>query len=450
MSEDYIEDIDFPPVELTNEEKKNIRPNPSKTSKYILLGGIGFIILGLIIFLIAYFSKKKSSHDGGDLFLTYQLNSNGDITIFNPTDELKNKDYSIEIINNSKRLRSLENNVEINDNKLKSEIDGEIELKIKFKKKLTSISSMFKDCGNLININLNKLKTDKIKNMDYTFLNCIHLKNANFSLFNSEKIETMDNAFGNCKNLVSLNLSSFKTNNLKSMKSMFKNCINIFIIDLSEFKINDKIDISEALDNTNNLQILILNEVSKNILDPNHLYDKKECKKGEGELCKECSNENSGLFKCSECNGGYFLPKEILYPTKCNKCSIENCLICNDNYLCNKCESGYEIFNEGKKCISIIVISIPSIPEITIISDEILNATSTTLTTIIPETIINSRFLIQTLITNIPTTIVTTIPEDITTTIPTTIITTIPTTIATTIPTNSNIIIPTNITTSIS
>ena len=346
---DDNETTDFPPCEL---DEKDCNPFHSSFScvhylKYIIL--VGVIILGLFIFIIFFLKTKKEKEGGGFMILQYQVELDENIIMFNPTKELKTQDYSIEIINTGS-MRYLEDNIEIKDNILKSGKEGNIDLKIIFKKELSSISSMFEDCKNLKSIDLSNLKTENIKSMNSTFLNCINLKNASFLFFNSDKIEIMDSAFENCKNLIDLNLSSFKTNNLKSMKSMFKNCTNLFKIDLSGFILNDNIDITKAFDNTN-LQILILNdESSKNKLDPNHLYNNKTCQKGEGQLCKNCLYENNDLFKCSECNEGFYLPKDIIYPTKCKICMIENCRECFNNNVCNKCNSGYKLYNNGQQC----------------------------------------------------------------------------------------------------
>ena len=204
-----------------------------------------------------------------------------------------------------------------------------------------------------------------------------------------------------------------------------------FKLNLSGFILNDNINISESFDNTN-LQILIVNdEFSKNRLDPNHLYN-KTCQKGEGELCKDCLYEKNDIFKCSKCNKGFYLPKDIIYPTKCKICSIENCEECYDNNICNKCKSGFELNNDKKKCNSIppsIINSIPipttienipiklitTIPKIIIIDNS---------TTLIPRTIPKKTISISTF----PTTQITTIPITKKSTNPITIITVIPTT----------------------
>ena len=100
-------------------------------------------------------------------------------------------------------------------------------------------------------------------------------------------------------------------------------------------------------------------ESSKNKLDPSHLYNNKICEKGEGELCKNCSYENNDIFRCLECNKGFYLPRYIIYPTKCKICWIENCEECYNNNICIECKSGYKLTNDGRNCHNIIDISIP-------------------------------------------------------------------------------------------
>ena len=54
------------------------------------------------------------------------------------------------------------------------------------------------------------------------------------------------------------------------------------------------------------------------------------------------------------CDNGYFIP---INKNKCQKCSVENCAICNgtiDNNECSLCESNYQEIKENGKIISCI------------------------------------------------------------------------------------------------
>ena len=65
----------------------------------------------------------------------------------------------------------------------------------------------------------------------------------------------------------------------------------------------------------------------------------KECDFGENEKCLKCKGD-----KCESCNPGYYLSDG-----KCHSCNINNCIECDINKNCNKCENGYKL--EENKCI---------------------------------------------------------------------------------------------------
>ena len=79
--------------------------------------------------------------------------------------------------------------------KLKFKEIGLYKIKIKSKINLISLSSMFYNCRNIINIK--------------------------FIKFNTNNITNMSGMFNDCKNLSELDLSSFNTNNVTDMSYMF-------------------------------------------------------------------------------------------------------------------------------------------------------------------------------------------------------------------------------------
>ena len=215
---DESEDISFPCVEL------KVSPKPKPKNIYLItglfLGGI-IILLGIIIFLICYFSINRNKGGGGYLTLKYKVKSNEDSMIFNPFNGLKTDDYSITITAyEENNLRHLDEKAKIKNNILISENDGEIEIKIKFKNKLNSMSNLFENCENLTCIDLTQLKSEKIKNMNSTFLNCRKLEDIKIK-GNYKNLETMDYAFKNSTSLINIDLSELKVENLNSMKSIF-------------------------------------------------------------------------------------------------------------------------------------------------------------------------------------------------------------------------------------
>ena len=128
-AEDHSEDITFPCVELKGP------PKPKPKNIYLITGlflGAIILILGIIIFLICFFSINRNKGGGGYLTLKYKVKSNEDSLIINPSNVLKKDDYSIKINENKgNNLRHLDEMSEINNNKLISKNDGIIEIEIK-------------------------------------------------------------------------------------------------------------------------------------------------------------------------------------------------------------------------------------------------------------------------------------------------------------------------------
>ena len=214
---DESEDISFPWVEL------KVSPKPKPKNIYLItglfLGGI-IILLGIIIFLICYFSINRNKGGGGYLTLKYKVKSNEDSMIINTFNGLKTDIYSITITSyKENNLRHLDEKAKIKNNILISENDGEIEIEIKFKNKLNSMSNLFENCENLTYIDLTQLKSEK-KNMNYTFLNCLKLKDIKIK-GNYKNLEKMDYAFKNSTSLINIDFSELKVENLNSMKSIF-------------------------------------------------------------------------------------------------------------------------------------------------------------------------------------------------------------------------------------
>ena len=88
-----------------------------------------------------------------------------------------------------------EKEIEFNYKLKLDKIETTNKIKIKSKIKLFTLSTMFYNCKNIINIKFKK--------------------------FNSSNVTDMSYMFSNCQNLSKLNLSSFNTNNVTDMSDMF-------------------------------------------------------------------------------------------------------------------------------------------------------------------------------------------------------------------------------------
>ena len=69
---------------------------------------------------------------------------------------------------------------------------------------------LFKDCINLVEVDLSKLDATNLKDLDSAFENCPNLKFANLNLPNGQKVQSMDNSFNGCQKLENVDLLEFE------------------------------------------------------------------------------------------------------------------------------------------------------------------------------------------------------------------------------------------------
>ena len=226
------------------------------------------------------------------------------VQLLNCFEQTEKVQTNFEGIDNGKELKD---NIEIyiNDKKVtfcynyKSEEKGEIKVKFKFKKLITSthdmfnfcsslksidfsyfnssqiedIGFMFCGCSSLKSIDLSPLDTSKVTNMNGLFYKCTSLESINLSSFNTSNVINMNNMFGNCKSLKSIDLSIFNTKNVNDMGFMFVKCSALTSLDLSSFDISNCCNIMAIIANCSsldkdkirikNFRIRILDELKK-------------------------------------------------------------------------------------------------------------------------------------------------------------------------------------------
>ena len=116
---------------------------------------------------------------------------------------------------------------------------GKYNIKYIFKKKLTKLDYMFRDCSFLTNINLSYFNTNNVTNMRWIFCGCSSLININLSYICTNNVTNMSGIFYDCSSLTNINLSNFKTNNVTDMSSMFDGCSSLSHLNLSNFNTNN-------------------------------------------------------------------------------------------------------------------------------------------------------------------------------------------------------------------
>ena len=175
--------------------------------------------------------QNKLSETNNSITAVYSLKEGEESVFFHPDNiGLSDNNYEIEVLSvkqedgssSSTTLRHLESI----SYKFLSQITGKIEIRISFYVALTSMFELFKDCTNLIEIDLSKLDASNLKDLDSAFENCPNLKYADLNLPNGQEVQSMDNAFNGCEKLENVDLSNF------SQRKMFLSKICLKIVQL--------------------------------------------------------------------------------------------------------------------------------------------------------------------------------------------------------------------------
>jgi len=98
---------------------------------------------------------------------------------------------------------------------------------------VTNMGGMFRECGNLTNVNVSSFNTSNVTNMSSMFEGCNSLLSLDVSNFNTSKVTTMSSMFASYKGNA-LDISNFDTSKVTSMGWMFY-ALNVEELDISNF-----------------------------------------------------------------------------------------------------------------------------------------------------------------------------------------------------------------------
>ena len=185
---------------------------------------------------------------------------------------------------------------------------GNYKIKIIFKKLFKNCKFMFRNCTNIVSIDLSRFDSSNVDNMNYMFGRCFELKEINMSNLNTEKVTDMGYMFNKCKNLTKIILppsfitknvtnmafmfhfctklqnimfpNSFITDNVTNMYAMFGKCNTLTKLDLRKFNTNKVEDMSYMFDQCFNLEEILIDH---NLFKTNNV-------KSMGHMFNECSN----------------------------------------------------------------------------------------------------------------------------------------------------------------
>ena len=99
---------------------------------------------------------------------------------------------------------------------------------------VTDMSYMFKNCSNLVKLDVTHFNTAKVTTMIGMFTDCSNLTELDVTHFNTAKVTIMNGMFSGCSNLTELDLTHFNTVNVTNMYDMFFGCKSLTTIYVSD------------------------------------------------------------------------------------------------------------------------------------------------------------------------------------------------------------------------
>lgn len=90
--------------------------------------------------------------------------------------------------------------------------------------KVTNMEYMFNGRKKVTSLDLSNLDTSNVTSMQYMFYYCVGLQSLNLSGLDTRNVTNMCYMFCSCNNLSELDVSSFNTSNVTNMNSMFSDC----------------------------------------------------------------------------------------------------------------------------------------------------------------------------------------------------------------------------------
>lgn len=104
-----------------------------------------------------------------------------------------------------------------------------------------NMSGMFEECTNLIKLKVDNFDTRNVENMSGMFRDCT-FTDLNLESFDTSKVKTMQNMFRDCSQLINLYISNFNTEQVTNMDSMFYGCESLENVDTSTITMNNVIN----------------------------------------------------------------------------------------------------------------------------------------------------------------------------------------------------------------
>ena len=100
---------------------------------------------------------------------------------------------------------------------------------------VTNMASMFNGCATLTNIDVSKWDTSSVTSMDSMFYGCAALANIDVGNWNTSSVTNMASMFDDCAALTNIDVGNWNTSSVTSMYGMFYGCAALTNIDVGNW-----------------------------------------------------------------------------------------------------------------------------------------------------------------------------------------------------------------------
>ena len=248
-------------------------------------------------------------------------------------------------------------------------------LDINIKKTLTSMEWMFNsdyifsvtfmpgfDCSKVTSMEYMFVNSN-IESIDMKHLDISNVKNFKFFIHENDYVKRYEKL----KEYI-IDLSSFDTSHITICSGMIHDISEDVIIKISNkfTKCREQISLANKVINVDEIDCQKFENCEKCVgskeslkcnkcksgylLNEDNYCIKPKCIVGEKEKCLNCNIEMGKENECLKCNEGYYLDLNSNDKTKCKKCQIDGCKLCNNSEgICDICKNNYEpLINYGK------------------------------------------------------------------------------------------------------
>ena len=138
---------------------------------------------------------------------------------------------------------------------------------------VTNMNSMFNYCSSLTSLDVSGFDTSNVTDMYQMFYNCQNLTTLDVSDWDTSNATNMDSMFAYCYKLTSLDVSGLDTSNVTNMGSMFRDCFKLTSLDVSGLDTSNVTSISSMFYNCSNLTSLDVSGFdTSNVTDMSHMF----------------------------------------------------------------------------------------------------------------------------------------------------------------------------------